>query len=177
MDILWTYFLLLWNSQQYQRCMVHASSAIKRFSVKKVTFCQYHKTNVDKLKEDLAASAFVVCPLTHSMNNMYLVCPRSLPYYPLPIKNHWLIGLVHFFINKINKIRNTFRYCTSKRVPLEKKPSSFSSFQLVSESEVLRFRKESSSKTCSLDPWSTFLVNKCIDILLLSISKPVNLSP
>ena len=37
----------------------------------------------------------------------------------------------------IDKIRNTFRNCTSKYVPLEKKPPSFNSFQLVFESEVL----------------------------------------
>ena len=42
-----------------------------------------------------------------------------------------------FFANKINKIRNTFRNCISKCVPLEKKPPSFSSFQFVSEIEVL----------------------------------------
>ena len=81
-----------------------------------------------------------------------------------------------FFIDKINKIRNTFRNCTSKCVPLEKKPPSFSSFQLVSKIEVLKFIKESPSKTCSLDPWPTLLVKRCIDILLPSITKLVNLS-
>ena len=52
-----------------------------------------------------------------------------------------------FFIDKINKIRITSRNCISKCVPSEKKPPSFSSFQLVSESEVLK-----PSKKCSLDP-------------------------
>ena len=81
-----------------------------------------------------------------------------------------------FFIDKINKIRNTFRKCTSKCVPQERKPPSFSSFQLVSELEVHKFIKDSPSKTCSLDPWPTFLVKRCIDILLPSITKLVNLS-
>ena len=81
-----------------------------------------------------------------------------------------------FLIDKINKIRNTFRNCTSKCVPLEKKPASFSSFQLVSESEVLTFNKESPSEICSLDPWPTFLVKRCTDILLPSTTKLVNLS-
>ena len=50
--------------------MVYASSVITKLSLaqlifrhdKVVTFCQYHKINVDRLKEDLAASAFVVNP-------------------------------------------------------------------------------------------------------------------
>ena len=81
-----------------------------------------------------------------------------------------------FFTDKINKIRNTFRNFTSKCVPLEKKLPSFSSFHLVSEIEGLKFIKESPSKTCSLDPWPTFLVKRCIDILLPSVTKLVNLS-
>ena len=76
-----------------------------------------------------------------------------------------------FFIDKINKIRNTFRKCISKCVPEERKPPSFSSFQLVH-----KFIKDSPSKTCSLDPWPTFLVKSCIDILIHSITKLVNLS-
>ena len=81
-----------------------------------------------------------------------------------------------FFIDKINKIRNTFSKCTSKCVPEERKPPSFSSFQVVSEMEVHKFIKDSPSKTCSLDPWPTFLVKRCIDILLPSVTKLVNLS-
>ena len=83
---------------------------------------------------------------------------------------------VSSFIDKIIKIRNTFRNCTSKFVPLEKKPPSFRSFQLVSEIEVLKFIKESPSKTCSLDPGPTFLVKRCIDNFLPLLTKLVNLS-
>ena len=79
-------------------------------------------------------------------------------------------------MDKINKIRNTFSKCTSKCVPEERKPPSFSSFQVVSEIEFHKFIKDSPSKTCSLDPWPTFLVKRCIDILLPSITKLVNLS-
>ena len=76
----------------------------------------------------------------------------------------------------IDKITNTLRNCTSKCVSLEMKPPSLSSFQLVSESEVLKFIKESPSKTCSLDHWPTFLVKRCIDIPLPSRNKLLNLS-
>ena len=65
-----------------------------------------------------------------------------------------------FFIDKINKIRNSFSKCTSKCVPEERKPPSFSSFQVVSEIEVHKFIKDSPSKKSSLDPWPTFLVKK-----------------
>ena len=37
---------------------------------KVVTFCQYHKINVDRLKEDLAASAFVANP-SDDINILY----------------------------------------------------------------------------------------------------------
>ena len=71
-----SYFLLLWNSQQYQRCMVHASiirdnkivsclvdfPSVANHQDKVVTFSQYHKINVDRLKDDLAASALVTYP-------------------------------------------------------------------------------------------------------------------
>ena len=43
-------------------------------------------------------------------------------------------------------------------------------------SEVLKFIKEAPSKTCSLDPCPTHIVKQCIDILLPSLTKLVNLS-
>ena len=51
----------------------------------------------------------------------------------------------------------------------------FSSFQVVTDTEVLKFIKESPSKTCSLDPCPTHIVKQCIDILLPSLTKLVNL--
>ena len=55
-------------------------------------------------------------------------------------------------------------------------PCCFSSFQVVTDTEVLKFIKESPSKTCSLDPCPTHIVKQCIDILLPSLTKLVNLS-
>ena len=66
-------------------------------------------------------------------------------------------GLVHLYRQKKDKIRNRFSISTSKCVAVEKKPPSFSSFHLISESKVLKLIKDSLAKTCSLDPWLTFL--------------------
>ena len=75
-----------------------------------------------------------------------------------------------FFIDKIKRIKDTFKHTPSKSLP-EKEPPTFSSFQGVTESEVLKFIKEAPLKTCSLDPCPTHIVKKCIDILLPSLTK------
>ena len=81
-----------------------------------------------------------------------------------------------FFIDKIKKIRDTFKHTRSKSLHPDKEPPTFSSFQVVTESEVLKFIKEAPSKTCSLDPCPTHIVKQCIDILLPSLTKLINLS-
>ena len=81
-----------------------------------------------------------------------------------------------FFIDKIKKIRDTFKYTRSQVLHPDKEPPTFCSFQAVTETEVLNFIKESPSKTCSLDPCPTHIVKQCIDILLPSLTKLVNLS-
>ena len=81
-----------------------------------------------------------------------------------------------FFIDKIKKIQDTFKYTRSQVLHPDKEPPTFCSFQAVTETEVLKFIKESPSKTCSLDPCPTHIVKQCIDILLPSLTKLVNLS-
>ena len=81
-----------------------------------------------------------------------------------------------FFIDKIKKIRDTFKHTPSKSLHPDKEPLTFSFFQGVSQSEVLKFIKEAPSKTCFLDPCPTHIIKKCIDILLPSLTKLVNLS-
>ena len=81
-----------------------------------------------------------------------------------------------FFIDKIKKIRDTFKHTRSQVLHPDKEPPTFCSFQAVTETEVLKFIKESPSKTCSLDPCPTHIVKQCIDILLPSLTKLVNLS-
>ena len=70
-----------------------------------------------------------------------------------------------FFIDKIKKIRDTFKHTPSKSFHPDKEPPTFSAFQVVTESEFLKFIKEAPSKTCSLDPCPTHILKKCLDIL------------
>ena len=81
-----------------------------------------------------------------------------------------------FFIDKIKKIQDTFKHTQSKFLHPDKEPPTFSSFQVVTDSEVLKFIKEAPSKTCSLIPCPTHIVKQCLDILLPSLTKLVNLS-
>ena len=89
---------------------------------------------------------------------------------------HIAVCLGSLFIDKIKKIRDTFKYTRSQVLHPDKEPPTFCSFQAVTETEVLKFIKESPSKTCSLDPCPTYIVKQCIDILLPSLTKLVNLS-
>ena len=77
-----------------------------------------------------------------------------------------------FFIDKIKKIRDTFKYTRSQVLHPDKEPPTFRSFQVVTDTEVLKSIKESPSKTCSLDPCPTHIVKQCIDILLPSLTSP-----
>lgn len=54
--------------------------------------------------------------------------------------------------------------------------SCFSEFYLLSESEVFDLITASSKKSCPLDPIPTKLLYECIDVLLPSITKIINLS-
>ena len=49
-------------------------------------------------------------------------------------------------------------------------------FKQVSQEEIRKIIMKSPSKSCLLDPWPTFLVKECIDILLPSITRLVNCS-
>ena len=52
----------------------------------------------------------------------------------------------------------------------------FSCIKQVSQEEIRKIIMKSPSKSCLLDPWLTFLVKECIDILLPSITRLVNCS-
>ena len=91
------------------------------------------------------------------------------------MENHKQTHLVRFSLIKLKRFE-TPSNTRSKSLHPDKEPPTFSSFQVVTESEVLMFIKEAPSKTCSLDPCRTHIVKQCIDILLPSLTKLVNLS-
>ena len=55
-------------------------------------------------------------------------------------------------------------------------PPGLIKFDEVSPDDVAKVIKNSPTKSCLLDPWPTFLVKDCLDILLPSITKLVNCS-
>ena len=54
--------------------------------------------------------------------------------------------------------------------------SCFSEFVTLEEAEVYRLISSSNLKSCALDPLPACLVSGCIDVLLPSITKMINLS-
>ena len=83
---------------------------------------------------------------------------------------------VTFFSNKIAKIRNSFSSSDSFPLPPPPDVPNFSCFKQFSQDEIRKIIMKSPSKSCLLDPWPTFLVKECIDILLPSITRLVNCS-
>ena len=69
-----------------------------------------------------------------------------------------------------------FRSSSTTFIPPVCTPSNLSRFNEVSDNEVLKIIKNSPTKSCLLDPVPTFLLKDCVEILLLSITKLVNLS-
>ena len=55
-------------------------------------------------------------------------------------------------------------------------PPGLVKFDDVSPDDIAKVIKNSPTKSCLLDPWPTFLVKDCLDILLPSITKLVNCS-
>ena len=82
-----------------------------------------------------------------------------------------------FFLNKIKKIRHTFSPSgTEIEAHPHSDPPKITAFRQVSEEDVDKIIKTSPKKSCLLDPWPTFLIKECIDILLPSLTKLVNCS-
>ena len=82
-----------------------------------------------------------------------------------------------FFVNKISKIRTAFPVASSPNVaPPHSSIPNFSSFGNVTEEEVQKIITASPTKSCSLDPWPTFLLKDCLDILIKPITELVNMS-
>ena len=81
-----------------------------------------------------------------------------------------------FFHKKIKRIRDMFTASSATVISPMCTPPNLPSFNEVSEDEVLKIIKNSPTKSCLLDPVPTFLLKDCVEILLPSITKLVNLS-
>ena len=81
-----------------------------------------------------------------------------------------------FISDKISKIRDSISNTDSFTLPAPPNIPKFDLFKSVYEDEIGKVITKSPTKSCPLDPWPTFLVNECCDILLPSITKLVNCS-
>ena len=78
---------------------------------------------------------------------------------------------VEFFTEKITNIRQSFANSNPPQyTDSDLTPPVFSAFSSVSEDQVAKIIKNSPSKSCSLDPWPTFLVIEFLDILITPTS-------
>ena len=84
----------------------------------------------------------------------------------------------NFFVDKIGKIRKNFQNSSEgeKCDTTSKTTACFTQFEVLSEYEVANLINKASSKSCSLDPIPTCLVNKCVPDLLPSITNIINMS-
>ena len=100
----------------------------------------------------------------------------TLPSH-MSLKSHCGQPVCLLFSNKIKKIRDTFAPSgTEYEVHPPSDPPKIIVFRQVSEDDVGKIIKTSPTKSCLLDPWPTFLIKECIDILLPSLTKLVNCS-
>ena len=74
-----------------------------------------------------------------------------------------------FFHQNIKRIRDMFTASSTVVIPPMCTPPNLPRFNEVSENEVLKFNKNSPTKSCLLDPVSTFLLKDCVKILIPSI--------
>ena len=81
---------------------------------------------------------------------------------------------VEFFTEKIC---STFSASVNlQHITPDSPPPMFSTFSTVTEDQVTKIITNSPSKSCSLDPWPTFLVLDYLDILITPITSIINAS-
>ena len=84
---------------------------------------------------------------------------------------------VEFFSEKIEKIHSSFPISQkSPHIAPDSPPPVLSPFSIVTEDQVTKIIMKSPSKSCSLDPWPTFLVLDYQDIIITPITSISNAS-
>ena len=81
-----------------------------------------------------------------------------------------------YFIEKIVKIRTIFTSNIFHISPPVEPVAKFSSVNSVSCNDVRKILNLSPIKSCSLDPWPTFLVKECVNILINALTQMINMS-
>ena len=96
-------------------------------------------------------------------------------YRMIPPTFPWLINLQISLLIRLTKFVPLFRKLNLVKVP-RKLFHSFPEFSSVTEDDVRKIIMSSPTKSCSLDPWPTFLVKDYLDILIKPVTQLVNLS-
>ena len=110
------------------------------------------------------------------LGDVLLRLPAKIPQL---IKPPQLLAdrFVDFLTEKIAKIRSTFSASVNlQHITPESPAPMFSTFSTVTEDQVTKIITNSPSKSCSLDPWPTFLVLDYLDILITPITSIINAS-
>ena len=105
----------------------------------------------------------------------------DVPFPPHVSKSMLANEMANFFVEKISNIRSKFHECTIQDCQdcapiMELHSPSFGSFKAIAVYETYSSIMNVAKKSCALDPIPTPLLVKCIDVLLLVITKMVNIS-
>ena len=93
-------------------------------------------------------------------------------------------GIGKFFVRKIDRIHSDIEAMDLDQSARDAVPNdlevddtqTFSDFQPLTEGKVYALIQTSAKRSCALDPMPTPLVVKCLDVLLPSITRIINLS-
>ena len=132
---------------------------------------QFYATKVEQHAGDQKSLYKIINKLLHRSNEQLLPAYDSLAELTDRFAN--------FFSDKIQKIRLDLLSGRSSIQSIETRttPSAFlSEFRSVSEADVEKIIKKSSTKSCSLDPLPTWLLKDCLPCLLPVLTKIINLS-
>ena len=92
-------------------------------------------------------------------------------------QSFWLTDLSSSLQKKLKKIHSIFSTSLNFRhITPGSPPPTFTSFSAVTDEQVTKIIQDSPTKSCSLDPWPTFLVLEFLDILITPITSIINAS-
>ncbi len=106
---------------------------------------------------------------------------QDTPFPPHLSETDLANGFSNFFTDKINKIRtNLDNVSNAKSIndiqEASKYETTLENFHLLSEDQVRELVKKSPTKHCELDPMPTWLIKDCLEEILPTLTRIINLS-
>ena len=127
------------------------------------------KPNLNSLKRQSTKLWHVLGDVLHRLPAKILTSIKPPSAFGLQV-----CGVLH---RKILKICSTFSASVNlQHITPDSPPPMFSTFSTVTEDQVTKIITNSPSKSCSLDPWPTFLILDYMDILITCITSIINAS-